>query len=72
MGFELAVLIVTGVLSAMDLIVNVFTMCMTGSCTSSCGCCSFTHDEHEHDDQHEQPPKFTVTESVVKLFTTKS
>ena len=68
MSAELVAIILTGVVSGLDLLVNVFTMCMTGSCRSSCCNCF----EFEHDDEQHQTPRFTFTESVVNKMTKKN
>lgn len=44
---ELVAIIVTGVLSLMDLIVNIAGMCMSGHCKSSC--CGIVEVEHDED-----------------------
>jgi hypothetical protein len=67
MVFELLALIVTGVLSFMDLVVNIFGLCMTGHCESDCcGCFTF-----EHNEKGEQQPEFTFTESVLSKLSGK-
>jgi len=48
MPIELGILIVTGVLSGLDVVVNLFGFCMTGRCRSRCCGASFSH--HENDD----------------------
>lgn len=52
MGLELAMLVVTGVLSGLDVVVNIFGLCMTGHCRSSCCGASFSH--HEEDSSSDE------------------
>ena len=47
MSFELAGIIVAGVVSFFDLIVNVFGLCMQRHCKSSC--CGFNSEHDEND-----------------------
>jgi len=62
MGIELIAIVITGVLTALDLIINCFTACMTGKCHSNC-CDCFTF---EHNDEEHKTPRFKFTESVIK------
>jgi hypothetical protein len=68
MGIELIAIIITGVVSGFDLIVNVFTVCMTGRCKSTCcDCFEFEHEEEP------DVPKFKFTESIInKLSKTET
>lgn len=45
MTLELGALIVTGVVSTFDLLVNIATLCFTGTCRSDCCGAHFEHDE---------------------------
>lgn len=48
MTLELVAIIITGVVSAFDLVVNIATLCFSGHCKlTCCDCCEFEHDEHD-------------------------
>lgn len=49
MSPELIGLIMTGVISGIDLIVNVVTLCLNGRCACMTPCCYFTHKDSEED-----------------------
>ena len=63
MSLELVALIITGVVSTFDLVVNVATMCMTGRCRSDC--CGF---HFEHDEEIKTP---RITESQINCLEEK-
>ena len=48
MSIELIAVIITGVVSGVDLVVNIATLCCTGRCRSDCCCAHFEHDETPH------------------------
>lgn len=45
MSIELVAVIITGVVSTMDFVINLASMCLQGHCRSSCCGCFFTHDD---------------------------
>lgn len=46
---EVVAIVVTGIVSFFDLIVNIATLCFTGRCESDCCGAHFEHEEHpEH------------------------
>ena len=45
MSIELVAVIITGVISAFDFVVNIATLCLGGHCRSSCCGCDFEHDK---------------------------
>ena len=45
MSIELIAVIITGVISAFDFVVNIATLCLGGHCRSSCCGFNFEHDE---------------------------
>jgi hypothetical protein len=67
MTIELVVIVITGCISFLDVLVNCFSVMMSGHCNSSCGCCSFQHDEESENTE----PKFVFTESVMNMFSKK-
>lgn len=48
MALELIMIVVTGVLSGLDVVVNIFGLCMSGHCRSSCCGASFSHHENDY------------------------
>lgn len=53
MSVELIAVIITGVLSGLDLVVNIITLCLQGRCSCLSPCCYFNHLDAEaqlHDD----------------------
>ena len=46
MSIELIAVIITGVVSGFDLVVNIATLCSTGRYRSDCFCAHFEHDEN--------------------------
>lgn len=47
MGLELLMIIITGVVSGLDVIVNIAGLCMSGHCRSSCMGAEFSHNEND-------------------------
>jgi len=45
MSLELLAIVLTGVVSFLDVVVNIFGLCMSGHCQSSCCGVNMTHDE---------------------------
>ncbi len=43
---EVVAIVVTGIVSFFDLIVNIATLCFTGRCESDCCGVHFEHEEH--------------------------
>lgn len=58
MGGELIAIIITGVVSGLDVIINMVGFCMTGRCKSDC--CGMTM---EHDEECKTP---RITESQME------
>jgi hypothetical protein len=65
MSLELIAIITATVISFMDLVINVAQMCLSGHCRSSCGCCSFEHDDDVKDD--DEPHHITLTSSFLQF-----